>query len=177
MNQKQIGALLLILGLVIAVAVTLWKAKEDFYINSIIEVQNGSCYLDDGTCLHSDRSYAPYIVGYAAAAGLIILGLYLFLFDKTQMLIMKHNKDISEALDSSRKKDEFKAYLSGFTDDEQKILKTVSEQEGIPQNTLRLKTGMSKSTLSIMLQSLEKRQIISKKPSGKTNRIYLRKKF
>jgi uncharacterized membrane protein len=96
-------------------------------------------------------------------------------------MLQEQHREISHALKEAKietkQKDEFKAYLSAFSDDEQKVLLAIREQEGIQQSTLRFRTGMSKTSLSLMLKSLEEKGIISKKESGKTNKIYLRKKF
>lgn len=180
MNQKQIGAVVIIVGIVLAVFVFMAKIREDKALNLLIS-QQGSCYLDDGTCLHEDRSYTLYIIGWVLSGALIILGIYLIVFDKTQKMLAEQQVTVSTALKEAKKqekeKDEFKAFLSGFSKEEQNILKAIKEQDGIQQSTLRFRTGMSKTTLSLILKSLEERGIISRKQSGKTNEVYLRKKF
>jgi len=50
-------------------------------------------------------------------------------------------------------------------------------QEGIKQSTLRYKTGMSKTFLSLLLKHLEEKDIIYRKEDGKTKRLYLKNKF
>lgn len=156
------------------------KEREDRNLALVIE-SSGSCYLDDGTCLHEDRDYTLYIVGWVLSLALVIFGVYLKFIDKSQEEIVKHSETVATALKEAKevevKKDEFNAFLSGFSSDEKDILKAIREQEGIKQSTLRYRTGMSKTTLSLMLKSLEEREIISRKKSGKTNEIFLRKKF
>ncbi len=180
MNQKQIGIIILILGILLTMFVTVEIKKQNTYIDWFIEEQ-GTCYLNDGTCLHEERSYLSFIFGSAIAIALVLFGIYLAIFDKTQMKLAKHQKEIALALKESKKqekeKSNFEAFLAGFNADEQKVLKTVKEQEGIKQATLRYKTGMSKTSLSLLLKKLEEKEIISRKPEGKTNKVYLRKRF
>ena len=181
MNQKQIAFMLIAIGIILVVIITAIKVREDNFIDSIIDQQEGSCYLEDGTCLHADRDFVPYIIGYVLAAALMILGIYLLFFDKTQQQIMSMNQEVSTALKEAKEqektKDEFNAFLAGFSEQEQKVLKAVKEQEGILQSTLRYRTGTSKTSLSLMLKDLEKKEIISRKKKGKTNAVYLMKKF
>ncbi|MEM4260140.1 MAG: MarR family transcriptional regulator [Candidatus Woesearchaeota archaeon] len=181
MNQKQISIIIIIFGILLGIFVYYSKIREDKNINQIIMAQGGSCYLPDGTCLHEDRDYTIYILGSVLSSVLILLGIYLLVFDKTQQMLVKQHLEVSRALREAKKneksKDEFNAFLSGFTNDEQKVLKAIREQDGIQQSTLRFRTGMSKASLSLLLKSLEERQIISRKASGKTNNVYLRKKF
>ena len=180
MNQKQIGIIIIIIGIVLAGVVLLLKNREDGLIYQYID-EKCTCYLTDGSCLHEDRNYVPYIIGWAISASMFLLGLYLAFVDKSNDLLAEQNIKVLEALRDAKKqekeKDEFKAYLSGFSDEEQLIIKAIKEQEGIKQSTLRFRTGLSKTSLSLMLKNLEQRDIITKKPIGKTNQVFLKKKF
>jgi DNA-binding MarR family transcriptional regulator len=181
MNQKQIGIILLVVGIIIACLVYVAKVREDRAIAQIIIAQGGSCYLPDGTCLHEDRDYTPFIIGWIVSGALLILGVYLVLFDKTQQALADHQRLVSTALEHAKRhdkeKDEFHAFLSAFSPEEQIVLRTIREEEGITQSTLRFKAGLSKTGLSIMLTDFEKRGLISREPKGKTNQVFLRKKF
>ena len=180
MNQKQIGAILIAVGVLLSVFVFVMKAREDAAINLVIEQRN-SCYLDDGTCLHEDRNLVPFIVGWAVSAAIVLFGLYLVFVGKTQQVLAEHQLMVSSALAEARKVDsekgKFDAFLAGFKKDEQDVIKAVKEQDGILQSTLRFRTGISKSSLSLILKSLESKSVISRKVSGKTNQVFLRKKF
>jgi uncharacterized membrane protein len=57
---------------------------------------------------------------------------------------------------------------------EQKVIEAIREQNGITQNTLRLRTNMSKSKLSIVLKELERRELIKRVGKGKTLSVFLR---
>jgi len=181
MNQKQIGLILIACGVVIALFTLFVKIKDDQFINHIIMQQGGSCYLPDGTCLHQDRDYTTYIVGGALALALLFFGIYLRFLDKTQETLVQHQIKVSDALarakHDERSKDEFNAFLSGFSPQEQDILKALHGQDGILQSTLRYRTGLSKAMVSLLLSSLEEREIIKRTQKGKTKQVYLRKKF
>ncbi|MBT3324285.1 hypothetical protein HN681_04555 [archaeon] len=176
MNQNKIGTILIIIAVLLLVFLFYFKAQEDQYISTIIDEQ-GSCYLDDGSCLHEDRDYTLFYLGGIITLAILILGIYLIYFDKTQKILVEQHKEVSSALQTAKEKDEFKAFVSGFNDQEQKILKAVHDKEGIKQSTLRYKTGISKTLLSLVLKKLEERDIIYRKEAGKTKEIYLKKKF
>ena len=177
MNKKQIGIVLIIIGVILAGTTYIMKVREDNSINAIISIQGGSCYLPDGTCLHEDRSFLPYILGGTLSAAIIILGIYLIFFDKTEKILEKSREEFKAEVKESKKAKEFEAFLEGFTDDEKKVIEAIHAQEGILQSTLRYKTGISKTGLSIMLKSLEERDIITRTEEGKSNKVFLRKKF
>lgn len=180
MNQKYIGVIVLIFGIALASFVHSAKQREEQYISDIV-AETGSCYLSDGTCLHEDRDFTIYIVGWAISGALILFGLYLAFIDKTQEVLTEHQVRVTQALESAKKyekeKDEFNAFLAGFDGDRQRVLKAVKEQEGILQSTLRFRTNLSKTSLSLLLKELEDSKIISRKPAGKTKKVYLVKKF
>src|SRR3989344_9133931 len=112
MNQKQIGIALLAVGILLVVILIASMVKEDYYIKKLTEENNGSCVLDDGYCLHEDRSYTLYIYGGILAGALAILGIYLIFFDKTQKTLAENQAKIASALEQSSKKDEFNAFIS-----------------------------------------------------------------
>jgi DNA-binding MarR family transcriptional regulator len=176
MNQKIIGIILIVAGILLAAFVYMANETEEHYINTYIS-EHGSCFLEDGTCLHGSRDYSLYIGGWILASSLILLGIYLLLFDRTQQLLVQQNQSIAGALKDAKHRDEFNAFLTGFTDDEQKVLKAIRDQDGIKQSTLRYKAGISKAGLSLMLKDFEKKGIITRKEDGKTNQVFLRKKF
>ncbi|MFT4304139.1 MAG: helix-turn-helix transcriptional regulator [Candidatus Woesearchaeota archaeon] len=176
MNQKYIGIIVLIIGILLIGIVTTLKINEDKMINEMIH-DTGSCFLDDGTCLHSERDWITYIIGWILSSALIILGLYLIFFDKTQQVLLQQNSEIAKSLVEAKKKEEFNAFLSGFDEQQQKVLRVINNEEGILQSTLRYRVEMSKTSLSILLRELEDKGIILRKTEGKSNKVFLRKKW
>jgi len=177
MNQRQIGSVLILFAIVIASLVYFFKMQEDTHIQELMDAQAGSCFTNEGKCIYENRNLWPYISGWAISVALLLFGLYLAFVDKTQQVLAQHQQTIVKSLEEAKKKDEFSAFLAGFSKDEQSILKAIHTQEGILQSTLRYRTGLSKTSLSLILKGLEEKQLISKKEAGKTNQLYLRKKF
>lgn len=176
-TNKHLGIILIIVGLVIASLTFMAKVKEDFYIETLIEAHDGVCILENDYCLHNDRNWVGYIIAWVLGASMILLGVYLCFFDKSYELFQKDRDHFTRELRKAKSKDEFGAYLAGFSQEEQLVLKAIREQDGIQQSTLRYRVGMSKTALSLLLRSLEERDVISRKQSGKTKKIFLRKKF
>lgn len=176
MNQKSIGIVLIIIALCSSFFTYYMNAQQVKYIDAYIDA-TGSCFLEDGTCLHRDRNLTGVFIGIIVSISLLVLGIYLVFFDKTQQTLLHSQHEIAKALTAAKEKDEFKAYLAGFSEDERSILSVIHEEEGIKQSTLRFRTGLSKTTLSLILKSLDERKIVNKKPSGKTNQLYLQRKF
>ena len=62
----------------------------------------------------------------------------------------------------------------GLNEEEKKVIIAVKDQDGITQQTLRLRTGLHKSKLSIVISDLQAKKLIEKVPKGKTNQIFLK---
>jgi uncharacterized membrane protein len=176
MNQKYIGAILIIVGIVFSVTLyTLYQNEQETL--KLFTEEEGTCFLEDGTCLH-EKNNTLFFIPSVLSVAIIILGIYLVGFDKTQKILSEQNLKVSSALEAVKKedteKDKFNHFLSAFNEEEQLILKAVKEQEGITQSTLRYKTGLSKTRLSLILASLEERGIVSREDSGKTKKVFIR---
>mgnify|MGYP001575844664 CR=1 FL=1 len=176
MNQKSIGMIVVIVSIVLLIVIYGAKRQEDKFLNEYVK-NEGSCFLDDGTCLHASQNKFVF-AGWILATALAMLGFYLIFFDRTQQILVEQNEKVSSALETAtrqeKEKKEFESFLSAFRPEEQLILKTVKMQEGITQSTLRFKTGLSKTRLSLFLASLEDRGFIARRAFGKTNQVFLK---
>ncbi len=185
MEQKNLGIFLMIVGIALAGLFYKIKLDEEVTIQTITALRGDptDCFLEDGTCLHQQQSKI-FVIGEAFALLLFSLGIYLFFFFFFKQILAlqaEQNLQIAGALQKAeveKKKDEkFSAFLAGFTNDERKILEAIHEQEGILQSTLRFRAGLTKTDVSLILKKFEEKGIISKKPEGNTNKVYLRKVF
>jgi len=171
--DRKLASIILALGIVV-IAITLgFRANEERYIDNYIEA-SGSCYLADGTCLHDDRNNALFITGIAVGISLLLIGSYMF-FDRSREILTESSRKVAQALRESKKKDEFQAFLAGFDEDEQKILKAVHEQSGILQSTLRYRTGISKTRLSLILKQLEEKGIVLRREKKKSKQVFIKR--
>ena len=170
MDNKRLGAILIIIGIILSISIYFIKEREDAIVKQII-MDQGTCFLEDGTCLHADRDLTFYFVGWLISAVLIALGLYLIIFEKSQ-------KEIVKTLENQKhiqiEDEKFNILLKGLDPAEKTVIKAVKEQDGITQQTLRLRTDLHKSKLSIVLDGLEKKQLITRKEKGKTKQVFLK---
>lgn len=185
MDQRKLGIFLFLLGIALAGLFYRGKLDSEQQIQALIAATGDeeACFLEDGTCLHQEQS-KTFLIGEACALLIFALGVYLFLFDKTKELFAlqaEQNVKIASALKQAeevKKKDvAFQAFLAGFDEDQQKVLKAIKEQDGILQSTLRYRTGLTKTDVSLILKEFEEKKYITKKPEGNTNKIFLRKMF
>lgn len=187
MNQKTLGIFLLVVSIALAGIFYNMKQEGEQQIELLQErAGEEACFLEDNTCLH-ERQNTLFFIGEGFAILLFSLGLYLLFFDttkETKELVAKQseqNVQIATALKHSveeKKKDErFSAFLAGFNEDEKKVLAAIKEQDGILQSTLRFRTGLTKTDVSLILKKFEEKGYVTKKPEGNTNKVFLRKVF
>lgn len=85
---------------------------------------------------------------------------------------------LKEDIEGSSRISEITAVMDTLTDREQSVLRALLKHGGsMTQKEIGYETDISKSSLSGILTSLEKRKIITKKGKGRTNVIELSKRF
>ncbi|MEM3126601.1 MAG: hypothetical protein QW331_00835 [Candidatus Woesearchaeota archaeon] len=173
MKTKYFGYLLIIAGVVLAIGTFFLENTVTENINQEIEIHDKEG-IPCGTvtaCPHKQlNKVLPYFYASYSIAGLIIIvGIWLAL---TESSSEKMAKELEE---KEKKREISSAIMSALDEDEQKVINAVKEQDGITQNTLRLRTDMSKAKLSVILSQLEKKNLIKKVPKGKTNQIFLKR--
>lgn len=164
MENKKLGIILIILAFLVGGLL--------FYYNSqlIQKSQDSGCFSNPNCApIEKELSVNHFAVGIFSF--ILALGFYLLFFNKTEKAILKK---LEQEKEKNIQEEKFKIILSALDDYEKRIMKVVKEQDGITQNTLMLRTNMSKSKLSYVLQELEKRNLIKRIKKGKTLAVFLK---
>lgn len=168
MDNKKLGVILILVCVILGVLIFTLNDQ----LNSQAELGCTCTAMDEGgSCPHEDQNPWQTYVAVILIAGVAALGVYLIFFEKSQKEIISTLEKQKQIQTSEEK---LEILLKGLNSDEQRVIKAVKEQDGIAQNTLRLRTDLHKSKLSIVLDVLEKKGLIKKVPDGKTNRVYLK---
>lgn len=147
-----------------------------FTFNSALETNiSASCActdsLEGGFCPHKQDTPWQTYLGILMTSLIAALGIYLIFFEKSQ-------KEVINTLEKQRhmqiEDEKFSILMKGLDEEEKKVLSAVKEQDGITQQTLRLRTDLHKSKLSIVLDRLEKKDLISRKEHGKTKQVFIK---
>ncbi len=122
-----------------------------FGLNSIISILYG---------LEESAMFVQYKMSLSFVVSLII-GLLFFIWAKPEI-----KKEI--------KRDESLSILErALNDDEIRLLEIIRDSEGITQDSLRFRSGFSKSKVSAIIINLEKKGIVSRERIGKTYKVYI----
>lgn len=174
MNLKEIGLIFIFAGLLIGITTTVMKVKDDAYINMIIDRNNGSCFLEDGTCLHAPQTVLPFLGGGLLSLTLFALGAYLLVSSRSREIGKIAEKNGQPAKEAAKvavqKPKELKP-------DETLMFDKIIEAEGtIFQSELVEKTGFTKVKVTRLLDRLEGKGLIERKRRGMTNVVILKHK-
>lgn len=167
MDNKKIGVVLLLLGIIIFIIfLSIIRSLNQ-------EIEALGCYPNAG-CQKIETSLSITHFAFGTFGFLFALGFYLLFFSKGEDAIVKRLEQ-----DSTRKLGEEKLsiLLKGLDEFEKKAFLAVKEQDGITQNTLRLRVDMSKAKLSQVLSGLEKKNLIRREPQGKSLAIFLKEEM
>ncbi len=164
MNNKKMGIVLL------AVSVVLLVLVMQLIGGFKNEARQLGCFDDPG-CAKAETALGISHLAFGVMGFVFALGFYLIVFARGEQAILQRleeekNKKITE--------EKFSLIAQGLDEFEKNVFAAVREQEGITQNTLRLRTALSKAKLSYVLQDLEKKGLISREPKGKTLAVHLR---
>lgn len=167
MQNKQLGIILIILGLITAGLVF-------SLINQLQEKeQKANCKpTADCAALSKKLDLSHIVVGVIAA--IISLGIYLTFFSITEEAILQR---LEEEKNNNVAHDKFALMLKVLDPQEAKVLQAIKEQDGITQHTLRLRTDLSKAKLSQILTSFEKKNLVRREAKGKTLAVFLKERI
>lgn len=178
-RHKHLGFILIGISIIFLVAIIIFKIQIENLTDAVMIATGGTC-IKEGECIH-EQSEVPVFVGIAIVFLTLALGIYLLVFDKSQKYAESVQKELVSTLKETKKKQDkdenFEFLLKALNEDEKKVMRSVKEQDGIEQSTLRIRTNLSKTKLSVVLTELEKKDLIKKVPEGKKNRIYLKNAF
>jgi len=163
MESKRLGMLLIVFSLIFLAFV--------LYFNNSLSSEFGEYCSMTEDCIKLDRSISITHFGFGFFGFMIGLGFYILFFSKSEERIMNR---LEREKDSKLAEEKFELILKALDSYEKKIMKLIKEQDGITQNTLLLRSDMSKSKLSYVLSELEKRGLIKRVSKGKSLEVYLK---
>ena len=164
MNNKKLGGLFLAIGIILAVIII------QLISNLNTQAKDLGCFSNQ-ECIRVESKFSIAHVAFGFIGFVLALGVYLLFFSKSEEAILKQLRENKE---TSLKEEKFNLVLKGLDNYEKKVMKSVKEQDGITQNTLRIRTDMSKAKLSYVLQDLEERGLIKRVKKGKTLAVFLK---
>lgn len=168
MNQIKMGVVLIILSILLGIVffLVLSQLKEE-------QMELG-CIPQKERCLEIESNLSVTHIGVGIIAATLALGLYLMLFARGEQAILRR---LEEEKNKKLAEDKFAILLRAFDASGQAVLKAIREQPGIEQNTLRLKTGLSKAKISQILTDLEKKRLIRREAKNRTFSVWLSEEF
>jgi len=163
MDNKKVGGVLLGLGLalggvMIAYNLNLQRDYAQYLCSPSAQCQQVGSLL----------SITNFAFGLIFA--ILSLGFYMLFFTRGEEAILRRLEE-----EKTRKllEEKYDIIVKVLDHNEKLVLDAIRGQSGIEQNTLRLKTGLSKSKVSQVLTDFEKKDLIRREAKGKTYSVFL----
>jgi len=171
MDNKRLGVILIVICILLAILIFSFNQQ----INKQAEASCSCSEMEEnGICPHEQKVNWPTYAGIILLSCVFALGIYLIFFEKSQKAIIS---TLEKQKQEQTEEERFEILLKGLDEYEKKVINAIKEQDGITQQTLRLRTDLHKSKLSIVLDGLEKKGLIARKEKGKTKQVFLKIKL
>jgi len=162
MQQKKLGLFIFLLSALLLVSFIILLSS----LNQ--EIATLGCF-ENTECRKIETSLSVVHLAFGVFGFLFSLGFYLFAFSKgEEAIVQRLEKDTQQKLQEER----FFLLMKGLDEFEKKVVRAVREQQGITQNTLRLRVDFSKAKLSQVLAMLEKKGLMKREKKGKTLEVW-----
>ncbi|MBI3190161.1 MarR family transcriptional regulator [archaeon] len=170
---KKIGILMLVIAVIIALFGVWLKVYND-KLTQINVNETGTCYLPDGTCLHTTSDSILYFT-FGIATIIAVIGVYLLLKKKEPKRAVIKKRIIEKPV---KKMEERTAEAPRTLGPEmRKMFDLIAQSDGaILQRELVMKSGMDKVKVSRILDKLEMQGLIERRRHGMSNLVVLKKK-
>jgi len=164
MESKKLGLLLIGISLVFAFFLVDYISVMDQESNEL------GCNTGEG-CVEISNSLDMGHAAFGFFGFMLALGFFFLFFNETE-------KKVFDRLEDEKMKqveqERFMLILRALDEYEKRVMQIVREQDGITQNTLKLRANMSKAKLSYILQELERRGLVTRIRKGKTLEVHLK---
>ncbi len=167
MDKRKIGGTIVVITLLLGIVLINLVADS-----STIAKEKG-CFQSK-ECSSLSYTLSASHLGIGILFALLSLGIYLVIFGKTEEKLLQQLEQQKQSLTREEK---LKIVALLLSENEKKVFNTVLEHEGITQNMIRIKTDLSKATISQILADFEKKNIIKKESKGKTYAVFLKANF
>lgn len=167
MDNKKLGVLILIISVLVTLVIM-------FLTNLLYEKSAElGCFTNDN-CSPIESSLSITHLAFGIIGFVFALGVYLIIFNKGDEAIFRR---LEENKNNELKDEKFNILLKGLDSFERKVLKAIREQDGITQNTLRIRVDLSKGKLSQVITDLEKKNLIKREKKQKTYSLHFRELY
>jgi uncharacterized membrane protein len=162
-NHKKIGVIIL-------VAVLVLGGVFFSLLNQLSQASQQLGCTPSAECVPVEQQMSMSHIAIGLLGGLLGFSVFLIFFSKSEEMILQRLEQQKQQKDQD---EVHSAMMQVMTSNEQNIFSIIKKQPGITQNTLRLKSDLSKASVSQILSSFEGKKLIKREPKGKSFAVYI----